>query len=281
MWLKLLFGVLMYFEVEQLGKIAIKSQFQNDLLISYTNAFSSGLFLAVGIVHILPEANEILLEYIDYPIAFLIAIMGFSLLLFVEKILFRNVEDNPCCSNCQELQELDHHQKHHQAILLENFDHQHTDKLIHSLKHNQNNLKPYLLSAAIGLHAIFEGIAVGVTARTSDTLALGLSLMGHKWAEGWALGVAFRESNVEKAIQVKFIIFAALLSPIGILIGIIIARESTLISGIVQSITAGTFIYIASTELIVEEFNKNNNKLIKYILYLLGIMLMSFIVYLE
>ncbi|CAD8138958.1 unnamed protein product [Paramecium pentaurelia] len=268
----------MYFEVEQLGKIAIKSQFQNDLLISYTNAFSSGLFLAVGIVHILPEANETLQDYVDYPIAFLITIMGFSLLLFVEKIIFRNVEENP---SCVELQQLDT-QGHHQAILLENFDHQHTNQLIHSLKHNQNNnLKPYLLSTAIGLHAIFEGIALGVTKRTSDTLALGLSLMGHKWAEGWALGVAFRESSVEQEIQIKFIIFSALLSPIGIIIGMLIARESILITGIVQSLTAGTFIYIASTELIVEEFNKNQNKTIKFILYLLGIMLMSFIVYLE
>lgn len=50
---------------------------------------------------------------------------------------------------------------------------------------------------AIGLHAIFEGIALGVAKRTSDTLALGFSLMGHKWAEGWALGVAFRESTVD------------------------------------------------------------------------------------
>ncbi|CAK94768.1 unnamed protein product (macronuclear) [Paramecium tetraurelia] len=267
----------MYFEVEQLGKIAIKSQFQNDMLISYTNAFSSGLFLAVGIVHILPEAHETLAEYIDYPIAFLIAIMGFSLILFVEKIIFRNVEENP---SCVELQQLDK-QGHHQAILLDNFDHQHTNQLIRSLKHNQNNLKPYLLSTAIGLHAVFEGIALGVTRRTSDTLALGLSLMGHKWAEGWALGVAFRESSVEQDLQIKFIIFSALLSPVGIIIGMLIASESIFVTGIVQSITAGTFIYIASTELIVEEFNKNQNKTIKFILYLLGIMLMSFIVYLE
>jgi len=36
-------------------------------------------------------------DYVDYPIAFLITIMGFSLLLFVEKIIFRNVEENPSC----------------------------------------------------------------------------------------------------------------------------------------------------------------------------------------
>ncbi|CAD8116244.1 unnamed protein product [Paramecium sonneborni] len=267
----------MYFEVQELGKIAIKSTIQNDHLVSYTNAFTSGLFLSVGILHILPESNETLIEFVDYPIAFLIAIFGFSLLLFVEKVLFRNIEDNSCS---QELQQLDHQGKH-QVIILENSEHQHTDKLINSFKHDQNSLKPYLLSITIGLHAIFEGIAIGVTTKTSDTLALGLTLMSHKWAEGWALGIAFRQSNIQKDRQIKFIICAAFLSPIGIFLGMLISNQSILIIGIVQSITAGSFIYIASTELIVEEFNKIQNQTFQYILYLLGIILMSLIVYFE
>ena len=59
---------------------------------------------------------------------------------------------------------------------------------------------------AIGIHAVFEGLALGVSRYTSDTLGLGLSLMAHKWAEGWALGVAFRESSAEKEIALKFIV---------------------------------------------------------------------------
>ena len=38
--------------------IRIKSFKTNPLLLSMTKAFSGGLFLAVGLVHLLPEANE-------------------------------------------------------------------------------------------------------------------------------------------------------------------------------------------------------------------------------
>jgi zinc transporter 1/2/3 len=38
--------------------IRIKSFKSNPLVLSMTKAFSGGLFLAVGLVHLLPEANE-------------------------------------------------------------------------------------------------------------------------------------------------------------------------------------------------------------------------------
>ena len=42
------------------------------------------------------------------------------------------------------------------------------------------------------MHAVFKGLAVGVTTRISDILALRYTLMGYKWAEVWALGVVLR-----------------------------------------------------------------------------------------
>jgi len=38
--------------------IRIKSFKTNPLLLSLTRAFSGGLFLGVGLIHLLPEANE-------------------------------------------------------------------------------------------------------------------------------------------------------------------------------------------------------------------------------
>lgn len=57
--------------------------------------------------------------------------------------------------------------------------------------------------------------------------------MAHKWAEGWALGVAFRESSVVKEHALKFIVIQAALSPVGVSLGMMIAGESILITGIV------------------------------------------------
>lgn len=56
------------------------------------NAFSGGVFLCVGLVHLLPEAAE-QIEHLNYkfnetmPIAYVIAMGGFLLIFWIEKIL--------------------------------------------------------------------------------------------------------------------------------------------------------------------------------------------------
>lgn len=67
-------------------------------LLAFTAAFSGGLFLSVGIIHLLPEAAESFDEYFDslmkedeepsehFPFAYTIAICSFALILFIEKV---------------------------------------------------------------------------------------------------------------------------------------------------------------------------------------------------
>lgn len=78
----------------------------------HLDAFSSGLFLAVGIIHILSESNTILEEYYDYPIAYLLAILGFSLVLYIEKIYFRNIKENVNSEENIELQLMNKQDNH-------------------------------------------------------------------------------------------------------------------------------------------------------------------------
>ena len=60
-------------------------------IIAFTSAFSGGLFLSVGLCHLLPEANEKFERSFEdeqdhYPFAYLITILSFALILFIEKI---------------------------------------------------------------------------------------------------------------------------------------------------------------------------------------------------
>lgn len=61
------------------------------------------------------------------------------------------------------------------------------------------------------------------------------------------------------------------MNPIGIGIGWILSEAGNLTSGILMSISAGTFLYIATNEVIVEEFSLSRFKKIKFFLYLIGI----------
>lgn len=72
--------------------ICVKSFWGNKTLLGVANAFSGGLFLAAGICHILPEANEQVTEYLGkeaFPWAFFSATMSFSLVLLIDKVVFK------------------------------------------------------------------------------------------------------------------------------------------------------------------------------------------------
>lgn len=62
-------------------------------LLSYTSSFAGGLFLSVGLLHLLPEAVECFESYFSdqkveaFPFAYLIVILSFSLILLIEKVV--------------------------------------------------------------------------------------------------------------------------------------------------------------------------------------------------
>ena len=74
--------------------------FRNSLrVIGFANSFSGGLFIGIGLFHLLPEASEIFEKYFstaagqasifyNKPLAYFIAFFSYSLILFVEKVAF-------------------------------------------------------------------------------------------------------------------------------------------------------------------------------------------------
>ena len=67
------------------------------------------------------------------------------------------------------------------------------------------------------------------------------------------------------------IIVFSFFTPVGILIGIYLSDfRSRVIEGIFLSISAGTFIYVAASEVIVEEFSESKFKYQKFFAFLMG-----------
>lgn len=53
------------------------------------------------------------------------------------------------------------------------------------------NLKPFFMMIALSTHAIFEGIALGLTSEWVSACIFGTAIFIHKWAEAVSLGVTF------------------------------------------------------------------------------------------
>ena len=128
------------------------------------------------------------------------------------------------------------------------------------------------------MHAVFEGIALGLTKDFSATLNIMLALLCHKLAASMSLGssIAKNFAENEKRKGVFLLIIFAIATPSGIILGLMLLDTGTLIEVIFNSFAGGTFIYIAASEVIVEEFSMPNRyKWMQYFTFLCGIALIT------
>lgn len=101
------------------------------------------------------------------------------------------------------------------------------------------------------------------------------------YAEGLTLGLIFRKARVPRRTAKIMLTIQAVMNPIGIAIGWFLSKQGNLIVGIFYSISGGTFLYISTIEVIVEEFNMARYKCYKYFAFMLAIGFVSGIWFIE
>ena len=280
--------------------------------LSISNAFSGGLFLGIGLFHVLPESAEMLEDLTDAPIAYFCSFFSYALILFVEKVAFnshsllhghghehkndesnsltlsklndseretKNDEDNANEENEKkepmvkieiEKQEEEHDKEQDKEHDKEH-DHENEHEHEHEHEHKSSGITPYILLLALGFHGFFEGMALGIQSEVTNTLSLFLAIAAHKWAASLTLGISFVKAGVEKKQLIIMVLIFAFIGPVGIAIGLILSETANdYLQGIFLAISVGTFIYIACSEVLVEEFENPNNKFLKFFMFMLG-----------
>ena len=293
---------------------------KNNKFLSLSNSFSAGLFLSIGLIHILPECSEKLKNFSDIPLAYIICFLSYTLILFIEKVAFNshslfhseghshgkenyydddNKDDDEHRSE-GELRESEEYNKSNEnkekidkkeqiyfpasnknqiqeITSLRNLADSSTDlnQIDKTIKNRnlpkKNSITSYLLLIALGFHGLFEGISLGMQSTIKETLFLFFFFSLHKWAASLSLGISFVKSGVNKKQFIIMILIFSLISPLGICMGMILTKfSSDILEGIFLSITVGTFIYIACSEIIIDEFSEAKYKYLKFLFFLLG-----------
>lgn len=133
------------------------------------------------------------------------------------------------------------------------------------------NITPLILLLALGIHSIFEGIALGMSKNISTFVNLMIGVTLHHAAACISLGVSLGQHQTKSKVSIFFVFFGlSLIESTGIGIGIGINDAPGLVSSIVLSIAGGTFIYIACSEILIHEFSNNKHRYVKFFLFLLG-----------
>jgi len=133
---------------------------------------------------------------------------------------------------------------------------------------------------ALSIHAIFEGIAVGLMSNLSNTLNLIISIVIHKFAEAMSISIALNKSFTDFCYLLRFIVIFGFATPIGTALGVVLNDAPKLVNIIFVSLAGGTFIYAACSELIVEEFSLPGNRWIKLLAFMIGAILIGSLLFL-
>lgn len=189
-------------------------------------ALACGVFLGVGLLHMLPDASAgFTAAGLDYPIAALLAGGMFLFLLWLEHLGMDYYQ----------------HQSEHEKAVIE-----------HQQGHGCcSHSKSFALIAftMLSLHAFLESAALGLAQDFSIVIMLALAIFAHKWAECFALAIQLTKSALSPRTALMYFLIFALIAPFGIFVGGYASdkvQNLPLLEPTFLAIAAGTFLYLGT-----------------------------------
>ena len=240
--LKLGFAALILCIALVFGFLAINSKRDNGTkhFLSYSESFAGGIFLGVGLLHILPHALEhfrMVYPHSHFPWMMLLTCLSIVFLTMIEKMLPLPKADDG------------------------------------------SRLLPLLVACVLSVHSLFAGLALGMDRHFYSIFLLFVAIIAHKGAAAFALGISMRCADFTMKRMQHIIILFAMMTPIGIVAGSSLttffsSQQALLTESIFDAIAAGTFIYIACSHRGLDE---QHNSLVHITSYLGGLALMALV----
>ena len=80
---------------------------------------------------------------------------------------------------------------------------------------------------ALSVHSLFEGIALGIMGNLNSAVNLMISILIHKWAESMSISIALNKTFPDIKTIFYLIFMYSFVTPIGTIIGIILADSTS------------------------------------------------------
>jgi zinc transporter 1/2/3 len=241
----------------------LRQRASGDRLMVWGDTFAGGVLGGAGLVHLLSGgviAFRELAPSLDYPLAFLLAGIGFLLILLVEAVLVADPDPQESPLHCgsagasHEIGPRAHTGERHPYALI--------------------------LLLVLSVHSVILGVALGAQRSLTRTLAIFVAIMAHKAMAGFALGVSYHRAGASLRRTIPVAAFFSSMTPLGILAGTaVVALVSSsgrlLFEAIFNSVGAGTFLYIATLDIIRTEFELPGDNWQKWLLATAGFAVMA------
>ncbi len=230
--------------------------------LSWGNAFAAGVFLGIGLMHMLGDASSTWTDRLgqSYPVALTLAGAAFLMLLWFEHVALGGRAHD-------DVHEAGGVPKHVGDATSVDAD--------GPTESGLQLLYPYALIVALSVHSLIAGIALGAQTRLASVLLIFFAIAAHKSTAGFALGVSLARVGAPRSRALRLVTLFALMTPVGIVVGWGMTRALTgdaevVFDAVFLSLAAGSFIYIAAFDIIRDEFLQPGPRLAKWLLAAAG-----------
>lgn len=259
--------------------------------LTQANCLSGGVFLATFFIGLMPEVRRLYEHVLEtyqitysFPVTEFVIFIGFLLALAVEQGALEykeksencliqhgdsKVEQSPSNTNCESV---------NTEIFSSGHGHSHHDMATALVGSGGSNMRLGMLLISLGVHSLFEGLALGLQTSSSTLFRLAIGVALHELLMAFALGVSVSRIRlpIVTACKLAFVFSATI--PVGQVLGLLIghyqSNATVAISATLQGLAAGTFIHVTFMEIIPTEFNEKGCRLLKVFSLGLGFMLL-------
>ncbi|CAG9530301.1 unnamed protein product [Cercopithifilaria johnstoni] len=260
-------------------------------VLSLISVFGGGVFLATCLLDLLPDAKESLgkIEKMQkiiysYPVMEILVAFGFLMVLSIEQItVFIREKQWHGSTDMGNLITGHHDHNELNSELLNSYSEYESENNQQLLTQSQSTVRVVLLVMVLSLHAVFEGLSLGLVGGMNEIIQIFFALLLHKIVIGFSLGVRLVQSALSFTTALLCsIVFAAQIiigGFGGIAILDFVSRGSPLtacvVSFIAQATACGTFLYITCFEILPHEFHQRELRIAKLLSLVAGFALIA------
>lgn len=254
-----------------------QSTTKNNKMVNFLLCIGGGVLMCTTFLHLLPEVNEQLTELqedslfpeLQFHFAELLMCLGFLIMYFVEECVHVYLENreqknfntlrrtlsvrrgekeetkndndtNDVESSCYRQHSHPHSHVDHSHVIFE-------DTVV-------KGIRGFLIVFALSVHELFEGFAVGLESSASSVWYMFGAVSAHKLVIAFCIGVELVTTGTKKLLCILYVFTFAVVSPIGIGLGIILTGGSgaatDIASVILQGLASGTLLYVVFFEIL-------------------------------
>lgn len=149
-----------------------------------------------------------------------------------------------------------------------------------------SSVRSVMLLAALSLHSLFEGIAIGLQPNVQALLQIYTAVILHKVIIAFSLGLNLVQTTMKIKTIAKYSVMFCITTPLGIGIAMSLEEfghnvDSSITNGILQGLACGTFFYVTFFEVLPHELNQEGDRLLKVLAVLIGFAFVSAVLLLE